>query len=205
MGLFCKILLYSSALTSGFVLMCLEIFGSRILTPYFGGGTRVWGALLSVFMAGLGIGYALGGAAADRRPGFKTLGIIQMLCGLALLSFPAYAHAVCKISEISWMNDSVQMLSVSTLLFILPSTLIGMLMPCMVKLNTESLDAVGRGSGNIYALGTLGSIAGTLVSAFFLVGTMPSSMAVACSGGLLLFNSTACLAASIKWKQTPEL
>ncbi|MBN1863788.1 MAG: fused MFS/spermidine synthase [Victivallales bacterium] len=189
-------MLYLTAFVSGFVLMCLEIFGSRVLTPYFGGGTRVWGALLAVFMAGLGTGYALGGITADRRPGLRTLGMLLLLCGLVLAMFPLYARAICGISEILWMSQSFQMLSVSMLLFFAPSTLIGMLMPCIVKLNTNSLNVVGRGSGNIYALGTAGSIAGTLASAFYLVGLMPSTMAVSCSGALLLCNAAVCFAAS---------
>ena len=53
---------------SGAVLLGLEIVASRVLAPYFGSSLFVWGALIGVVLAGLSIGYWLGGALADRFP-----------------------------------------------------------------------------------------------------------------------------------------
>ena len=53
---------------SGAVLLGLEIAASRVLAPYFGNSLFVWGALIGVVLAGLAIGYWVGGALADRLP-----------------------------------------------------------------------------------------------------------------------------------------
>jgi MFS family permease len=53
---------------SGAVLLGLEIAASRVLAPYIGNSLYVWGALIGVVLAGLAVGYWLGGTLADRWP-----------------------------------------------------------------------------------------------------------------------------------------
>ncbi|HLB03510.1 MAG TPA: fused MFS/spermidine synthase, partial [Gaiellaceae bacterium] len=53
---------------SGGVLLGLEIVASRVLAPFFGNSLFVWGALIGVVLAGLSLGYWVGGALADRFP-----------------------------------------------------------------------------------------------------------------------------------------
>lgn len=54
---------------AGGVLLGVEIASSRVLAPVFGNSLYVWGAVIGVVLAGLAIGYAAGGAVADRAPG----------------------------------------------------------------------------------------------------------------------------------------
>ena len=51
---------------SGAVLLGLELVASRVLAPFFGNSIFVWGALIGVVLAGLSIGYWIGGVLADR-------------------------------------------------------------------------------------------------------------------------------------------
>ena len=44
----------------------MELAASRVLAPYFGNSLFVWGALIGVVLAGLSVGYWLGGTLADR-------------------------------------------------------------------------------------------------------------------------------------------
>src|SRR5262245_31784191 len=53
---------------AGAVLLGMEIVASRVLAPYFGSSLFVWGALIGVVLAGLSLGYWIGGALADRYP-----------------------------------------------------------------------------------------------------------------------------------------
>ena len=53
---------------SGAVLLGVEIAASRVLAPTFGSSLYVWGALIGVVLSGLALGYAIGGAVADRWP-----------------------------------------------------------------------------------------------------------------------------------------
>ena len=51
---------YLTAFICGFCLMALEILGGRALSPYFGFTLHVWGAVISVFLGAMSIGYAAG-------------------------------------------------------------------------------------------------------------------------------------------------
>ena len=61
-------LLHVAAFMSGFVTMALEMLIGRTFIPFFGGTIYTWGALISVFLTGMTLGYMLGGKAADRWP-----------------------------------------------------------------------------------------------------------------------------------------
>lgn len=69
-------LVQSVVFFSGAVVMSFEILGSRVLAPFFGGSIFVWGSLISIFLAGLSVGYYGGGKAADIRPSSRMLGLI---------------------------------------------------------------------------------------------------------------------------------
>ena len=56
------------AFLSGGTLMALEIAGSRLLYPHFGGDIFTWASLIGVFLAALTIGYFWGGKLVDRFP-----------------------------------------------------------------------------------------------------------------------------------------
>ena len=187
------LLLYTTAFISGFVLMGYEIFGSRVLRPYFGSSTHVWGALIAVFMAGLSVGYAFGGKFADKRSGYLSLGILLLIPALLLLLFPVYGKAFCVVAAKLEYDERIETLIASFLLFFAPSAFIGAISPYLVKMKTQSLGKVGTGSGTVFAIATVGSIAGTLFSAFYLVNQMGSSKAIALFGALLIINGIVCL------------
>ena len=66
-------LLRGTVLIGGASVMIVEILGSRILAPSFGTTLHVWSALITVTLAALAVGYAVGGRIADRRPGLSSL------------------------------------------------------------------------------------------------------------------------------------
>ncbi|HEY4656934.1 MAG TPA: fused MFS/spermidine synthase [Candidatus Bathyarchaeia archaeon] len=59
--------------------------------------------------------------------------------------------------------------SQSILILGLPSTVLGMVSPYALKIATQSLARIGRVSGNLYSLSTLGSIIGAFSAAFVLI------------------------------------
>ena len=77
------------AFLCGAVVMVLEILGgSRILPVHFGGGAITWASVISVFLAGLSIGYFLGGVIADKFPTFYCLGVLLCLAAISILLIP---------------------------------------------------------------------------------------------------------------------
>jgi hypothetical protein len=185
-----RVIIYTTAYTAGAVLMGYEIFGSRVLRPYFGSSTHVWGALITVFMAGLSAGYAFGGKAADRSADPRKI-VLSLLIppGVLLLAFPVYGYRICALADRINCDERIETLTASVFLFLLPSAFIGALTPVLVKFNTDSIENVGRGNGKIFAVSTVGSITGTVISAFFLVGNTSSGVTISAMGALLLLNA----------------
>src|ERR1041385_262414 len=64
----------------GFAVMVLEIIGVRYLEKDFGGSFYVWISQIGVILAALALGYAFGGALADR---FKRAWVLAIPLGAA--------------------------------------------------------------------------------------------------------------------------
>ena len=72
--------------------LATEIAASRMLAPYFGSSTIVWANLIGIVLAGLALGYWLGGKLADRRPEPRLLGLIVLAAALWVAMTPFLAR-----------------------------------------------------------------------------------------------------------------
>jgi MFS family permease len=165
-------LIHGIAFATGFSMMGLEILGSRILAPVFGGTVQVWGALIAVFMGGLSLGYGLGGVLADRGQCRRDLAILLGLAGLLAAALSGYGPALCAAVGRLPLPTAWGALLASALLFLPVSICLGAISPCLVRLAVPDAAHLGRGAGGVFAVATLGSIAGTLAAAFYLIGAM---------------------------------
>ncbi|HWR59066.1 MAG TPA: fused MFS/spermidine synthase [Thermodesulfovibrionales bacterium] len=169
----------------GAIVMSFEILGSRVLAPNFGSSVFVWGSLISVFLAGLSAGYYLGGKLADINPSSRKLSFFIIAPGLLFLTFPLYS---APISDWIFMKDLGVRLSpllACIALFLVPAVFLGIVSPYTVKLLICSLHTSGRTIGTLYALSTLGSIIGTVVTSFYLI-TVAGTNALIMAQGILL-------------------
>ena len=154
---------------SGAALLGVELAASRVLAPFFGGSLFVWGALISVVLLGLAVGYWAGGALADRLAARRLLTVTLGLAGLAVALVPV-ADQLALEAVVAWdPGPRANPLVAALLLFGAPSVLLAATTPIAVRLAARSLDHVAETAGRLFALSTVGSIAGTLATAFFLV------------------------------------
>jgi MFS family permease len=189
--------IFMTAFISGFVMMGFEIFGTRVLAPYFGGGMHVWGALISVVLSGLSLGYAAGGFLADKSNPHRVLIQSMLGAGLLLLLFPFTGPFICRLIDAFSLDRKSSTLIAALLLFLIPAFFIGCITPLLVKLKVHSVDSVGKESGVIYSVATGGSIAGTLATAFYLIASPLGTLnTIALFGGVLVLNAV--LLVSIK-------
>lgn len=154
---------------SGAVLMGLEIVGSRMLAPYFGNSVFVWGSLISLFLIALSVGYYIGGLVSDRRPSRVLLNLIVLAVGASMFLMAAVAAPVCDAVARLELGERGGPMLASSVLFLLPSIGMGMTSPFAVRLATHAVASVGKTAGTLYALSTLGSIAGTMLTTFVLI------------------------------------
>jgi predicted membrane-bound spermidine synthase len=186
------LLVYGVAFLSGGVLLGLEIVASRILAPYFGNSVYVWGSLISVFLLALSIGYWLGGVLADRRPTLGTLALILVTAAAFILVLPLVYLPVGRfVSELN-LEFRFSVLLISVLFFLVPSVLMGMVSPYAIKLSATALEEIGRTSGRVYAISTLGSISGALAVSFFFIQWLGTRAIVVVLGLILLALALLC-------------
>ncbi len=180
-------LLKAVVVVSGAVLMSLEILGSRVLAPTHGSSVYVWGSLITTFLAGLALGYALGGRLADRRPSLSLLSTI--LSSAAVLVLPAVVWAPPLLARLAAAGWDVRWssLAAAALFFLPPSVAMGMVSPFAVRIAIRRMESAGSVAGAYSALSTGGSILGTLLTAFVLIPSFGvRSLLLALSGTLAL-------------------
>jgi len=163
------ILLFIVFLTGACVLI-IEVVATRILSVYFGNTIFSVSSILSVVLAGLSVGYYLGGKAADRYPSEKLFYSIIAISGLSVLMVN-----VLTVRLLPHFGNNLSITRgpiVSALvLFFLPCLLLGSLTPFTVKLHGIRFPKKGIGSisGEVFFWSTLGSIVGSLLAGFVLI------------------------------------
>lgn len=176
----------------GAVLMSIEILGSRLISPYFGNSIYVWGSLISVVMGALSLGYYLGGRLADRRPSMRLLGAIIIVAGLLTITLRYISPVVCETAWRAGLGARFGALAASVALFFLPGVLLGMVSPFAIRLAARSVVDVGKTAGMLYALSSLGSILGTLLTAFVLIDLLGVSTIMLSLGIVLVLTAVFC-------------
>ena len=156
----------------GAVLMGFEMLGSRYLIPYFGGGINTWAGLISVVLCGLAIGYLVGGRLVDREASPRVIGIPVALAAAYLALVPLAVDNVLR-----WVMDTlgygaVAILFASSILLLVPFSLLGILSPAAVRLLIRSTEESGRVAGVVYGLSTIGNVFGVLFTTFLLIPTI---------------------------------
>ena len=172
--------------TSGAVLLGMELAASRVLAPYFGNSLFVWGALIGVVLAGLSVGYWLGGTLADRLPATQLLLGAMTLGALLVLLVPIIDEPVLEW-VVEWdPGPRANPLVTTIILFGPASVVLASVSPIAIRLAVRSVETAGRTAGRLYAISTAGSIAGTLITAFWLVPELGVSQLLAAAATVLL-------------------
>ena len=175
---------------AGMASMSLEFAASRILIPVFGSSIYTWGSLIGVILAGLSLGYHIGGKLADKNPKFLKLCLVIFSAGLYIIFIPFIAPTITT-AFIQFVSDSqyATLFAVFTLL-IVPTFLLGIVSPYAIKLATRRLTELGNVSGNLYSLSTIGSIVGTFLTVFVLIPTFEINYIILGLGvTLMVFSS----------------
>jgi spermidine synthase len=169
-----------------------EIAAARLLAPWFGASTIVWANTIATVLVALSGGYWIGGRLADRDPTFAGLCRLVLVAAGLMAAVPFVAGPFLRVSVDAL--DSVEAGAfVGSLLAVLvliaaPVVVLGCVAPYAVRLSVGALDEAGRVSGRLYAISTLGSLAGVFLSALVLipfVGTRRTFLAFALALGIV--------------------
>ncbi len=150
-----------------------EIAAARLLAPYFGDSTLIWANTIGTVLVALSVGYWVGGRAADRNPSLRGLCRLVLIASglIALVPFvagPFLGEAVDALDAIE-AGAFVGSLIAVLVLIAVPVFVLGMISPYAVRLSVAAVEEAGTVTGRLWAVSTLGSLAGTFLSALVLI------------------------------------
>ena len=169
---------------ASFCTLVIELVAGRIMAPYVGVSLYTWTSIIGVVLAGISIGAWVGGTLADRYPRPATLGWLLFLSGVGALTIAPLTDLIGAAQLQTTLM--LRILLLTTAIFFIPSTLLGMISPVVVKLTLDNLDRTGNVVGKIYAFSTLGSIIGTFATGFFLISWMGTRNILLTMGAILI-------------------
>lgn len=151
----------------GASILVLEIAGSRLLAPAFGSSIFVWTAQIFTVLVALSLGYLWGGKKADKKDSYGEISKMLLAASLCLSAALFFSGILLPLSAL--LGAKFGPFFFSAFLFFLPCFFAGALTPMLLRLYVHELGTVGNDAGKLYAISTIGSMAGALLSAYFIV------------------------------------
>lgn len=170
---FLTILVVSSTVFfSNACIMIVELVASRLIAKHLGSSLYTWTSIIGIVLAGIAIGNYTGGRLADRYHPRKTLSLLFCLASVACVTIVLLNNLIGEWMWLWYLSWPVRVFTHVTLVFLLPSILLGTISPVAATMALKSGLPTGRTVGEIYAWGTAGSIAGTFLAGFYLIATL---------------------------------
>jgi len=189
----------AAAFAAGFLSLASEVLWMRMLTFFLEGFTYAFSAMLTTFLAGLAIGTLVSGRLVNRirnlRAYLGVLFLISALVSAAALVALTENYAIMKWAKAAahgisghWRTQyAVSVFLVSFLVLFPPAFVMGGIFPAVVRMATRRIGEVGSRVGLVYAVNTVGAVAGSLIAGLVLVPVV----GMAWGAGVAAFGSAA--------------
>jgi predicted membrane-bound spermidine synthase len=178
--------LFALVFALGMQTMILELTLPRLLAPAFGNTLFCWTAAIGEVLAALAVGYQIGGliSTGDKDTNAKRLWRLS-LASAACVAFTGFMgdRVINTLSDLGMVCGPL----VATFLLAVPAVGAGAaVLPLSVALASGQASE-GKNSGTIYALSTVGSVLGVLVTGYFLLPTLGVMGTLFCGAALVIF------------------
>src|SRR5690606_4893487 len=170
--------LYAIIFVTGGATLAMELLASRVMTPYFGVSLYIWTGILSITRVALALGYWAGGrlaavlsAGARAERLFTVFLLMPALAALALVgACLAYPHVFPLLAAADLVTGSFV---ACVLLLGVPLVTASAMNPLLIAIRMRARAAGGThadaGAGRVFFVSTVGSVAGVLATAFWLI------------------------------------
>src|SRR2546423_6966897 len=163
-----------------------EIAWTRVLVMIVGGSTYAFTLVLLVFLIGIGLGSMIVARARARMTRAETAATAALAQGItgagAALLFmffgllPLYIIGVFQIPDLSAVSRLFLMGVAVGAVVLIPALGMGMTFPLLADLTASEQEARGADVGAAYALNTIGSILGAVLTGFVLIGVLGTQL-----------------------------
>jgi len=168
---------------SGAAALIYEVTWTRKLSVVMGSSTYALSTMLAAFMMGLALGGALGGLLVPKlkRP-LQMFAFCEIGIGLsALMTIPLIKAATPLfiksyfLFHASFQAFSMVQFGVVFLIILVPTTLMGMTLPLVIKHLDDGRNDIAARAGYLYAFNTFGAVIGSMGAGFVLIPLMGAS------------------------------
>lgn len=158
-----------TAFLCGGIQMLIELVAARILSPYVGSSNLIWTTIIGVMLVSMSLGYWLGGKLADKKPNINILSLLLIFAAISVSLIPILE--VNFVSQLALLIDKLEIVAFicSAIVFGIPSFIMATASPYVVKLKDVEKTDIGKLSGKISSISTIGSIVGTFTGGFLLI------------------------------------
>lgn len=189
---------------SGALGLVHEVVWLRLLILVFGSTQLAVSTILTAFMTGLALGSWRLGRRADRwRAPVAAYGWLEIGIGLYALAIPWIFEGLEPAYRAAWDLTSrtgpgffLFVLARFALLFValvIPTTLMGGTLPALSRAVVRDEESIGATLGRLYAVNTLGAVAGTALTGFLLIPSLGTGRTILLAGSLNLTLGLAAL------------
>jgi spermidine synthase len=157
---------------SGFAALVYQVAWQRLLVVFAGGDVLAITIIVTAFMAGLGCGSFFGGVLADggtQRRNLLLFGAAEALIAIfGLVSKPLFYDLLYL--KFGGIADSRMLVALVLMLALLiPTFLMGMSLPLLVRGMIHDLPGAAVKTGRLYGVNTLGAAAGAFITTWALL------------------------------------
>src|ERR1700736_3973955 len=169
----------SLLLCSGACALIYQTVWMRQFRLIFGASTLATAAVLSIFMAGLGVGSALLGKRADTHPQpLRFYGNLELFIAAAAALSQPLLWLIAKIYfgiggsvTLGLFFATIVRLILAAAVLAAPTFLMGGTLPAVARAVESADDSGRRRVALLYGVNTLGAVVGTLASTFYMLET----------------------------------
>jgi spermidine synthase len=167
--------LFALYFISGFTALLYQVAWQRMLGLFSGSDVRSVTIIVASYLLGLGLGNLLGGSISDRLTNQKCV-MVYGCCNLAIAAFALASRFIfydLLFLRLQYLAQSIPVtLGIVFLSLLIPTVLMGISLPMLSKAINRSTEGAASLIGWLYGFNTLGSGLGTLVSGWYIIGTL---------------------------------
>jgi len=163
--------IYPVFLISGFAAILYQLVWQRALFRLLGTSMESVTMIVTAFMLGLGLGSLAGGAVSERAR--RSLALIFGLVEFGIGIFGLVSLRLFQ--SIASVTSAATGLSIGLIAFVavlVPTLFMGSTLPILVAYLVRRSGNVGRSVGMLYFVNTIGSAAGSLAAALWILGAL---------------------------------
>lgn len=170
---------------SSAAVLVVELAALRLLAPYLGLTLETSTIVIGIALAAIATGSWAGGRAADIMPPRRALGPLLAISGVAVAATPFLVRAAGET------GGSGAALLMAIVAILVPGALLSAVSPMVTKLVLTDLAETGSVVGRLSGIGTVGAIAGTVLTGFVFLAALPVSSVLVATGVLLVLAAAA--------------